>query len=135
VKPRTMRRIYMREAALTLVLAKLAVRFISPRAIVAWADRPPRRIRRFVLDEIDWVLWAVDRIGAGRWMNAPSLERALAAHAILRRRGIASQFCLGVAGEEDRLTAHAWVVVSKDGVIGAVEAHGFRCLATFGGVS
>ena len=40
--PRTMRRVYLREAAVMLVLARLAVRFVPPGRIFAWADRPPR---------------------------------------------------------------------------------------------
>ena len=95
--PRTMRRVYLREAAVMLVLARLAVRFVPPARIFAWADRPPRRIRRFAADEIAWVSWAVENLGAKPWMNALCLPRALAAHAMLRRRGIASRLCLGVA--------------------------------------
>ena len=50
--PRTMRRVYLREAAAMLVLARFAVRFVSPARIFAWANRPPRRIRRFAVGEI-----------------------------------------------------------------------------------
>ena len=50
--PRTMRRVYLREAAVMLVLARLAVRLVPTAHIFAWADRSPRRIRRFATDEI-----------------------------------------------------------------------------------
>src|SRR3984957_20519532 len=99
--PRTMRRIYLREAAVMLVLARLAVRFVSAARIFAWADRPPRCVRRFAVDEITWVSWAVENLGAKPWMNTQCLSRALAAHAMLRRRGIASRLCLGVARDRD----------------------------------
>src|SRR5580700_5050426 len=95
--PRTMRRIYLREAAFMLVLARLAVRFVSPARIFAWADRPPRRIRRFATDDIAWVSWAIENLGAKPWMNALCLPRALAVHAMLRRRGIASRLARQVA--------------------------------------
>lgn len=118
-----------------LVLARLAVRFVPPARIFAWADRPPRRIRRFATDEIAWVSWAVENLGARSWMNALCLPCALAAHAMLRRRGIASRLCLGVARERDALSAHAWVEIGDDKIVGGAEATGFTRLAIFGGAS
>jgi hypothetical protein len=131
--PRTMRRVYVREAAVMLVLARLAVRFVPTARIFAWADRPPRRIRRFAVDEIAWVSWAVENLGTKPWISALCLPRALAAHAMLRRRGIASRLCLGVARDRDALTAHAWVEIGDDKIVGAAEADGFTRLASFGG--
>ena len=133
--PPTMRRVYLREAAVMLVLARLAVRVASPARIFAWADRPPRRIRRFAVDEIGWVSWAVENVGARPWMNALCLPRALAAHAMLRRRGIASRLCLGVSRERGALDAHAWLEVGNAKIVGAREADGFTRMAEFGGVS
>jgi len=46
-----------------LVLARLAVRFVPPVRLFAWADRPPRRIRRFAGDEASWVSWAIEDLG------------------------------------------------------------------------
>jgi hypothetical protein len=131
--PRTMRRVYLREAAVMIVLARLAVRVVSPARIFAWADRPPRRIRRFAVDEIGWVSWAVENVGARPWMKALCLPRALAAHAMLRRRGIASRLCLGVARDRGALSAHAWIEIGDDKVVGGAEADGFTRLAAFGG--
>jgi hypothetical protein len=131
--PRTMRRVYLREAAVMLVLARLVVRFVPPARIFAWADRPPRRIRRFAVDEIAWVSWAVENLGAKPWMNALCLPRALSAQAMLRRRGIASRLCLGVARDRVALCAHAWVEIGDDKIVGGAEADGFTPLATFGG--
>jgi len=132
--PRAMRRVYLREAAVMLVLARLAVRFVPPARIFAWADRPPRRFRRFAADEIGWVSWAVENLGAKPWMNALCLPRALAAQAMLRRRGIASRLCLGVARDCHALSAHAWVEIGDDKIVGGAEAIGFTPLARFGGV-
>src|SRR3984957_6572860 len=103
--PRTLRRVYLREAAVMLVLARLPGGVVFPPRIFAWADRPPGRIRRFAVDEIGWVSWAVENLGAKPWMNALCLPRALAAHAMLRRRGIASRLCLGVARNRGALSA------------------------------
>jgi hypothetical protein len=134
MKAKTMRRVYLREAAVMLVLARLALRFIPPARIFAWADRAPRRIERFAADEARWIAWAVEDLGARSWMNALCLPRALAAHAMLRRRGIASRLCLGVARDGAALAAHAWVEIGKDKVVGASEAEGFTQLAAYGGI-
>ena len=128
-----MRRVYLREAVVMLVLARLAVRFVPPARVFAWANRPPRRIHRFAIDEANWISWAVENLGARPWMHALCLPRALAAHAMLRRRGIASQLCLGVAREGDELAAHAWVEIGNNKIVGGPEADGFTRLAEFGG--
>src|SRR6185437_6833547 len=86
MKARTARRIYLREAAIMLVVARLALRLLPPARVFAWAGRPPRRVRRFATDETAWVTWAVDDIGSRRWMNALCLPRALGArHAAAAR--------------------------------------------------
>ena len=114
-----------------LVLARLAVRFVSPERLFAWADRPPRRINRFATDEAHWIAWAVETLGAG----VLCLPRALAAHAMLRRRGVASRLCLGVARDGGALAAHAWVEIGAHKIVGAAEADGFTRLAEFGKAS
>jgi len=135
MKLATRQRVYLREAALMLVLTRLAVGFIPPAWIFAWADRPPRRIRRFAADEAGWVAWAVETLGAYRRMSALCLPRALAAHAMLRRRGIASRLCLGVARKDGAVTAHAWVEVGGDRIAGETEADGFTRIAAYGGAA
>lgn len=135
MKVAAMRRLYLREAAIALVLARLAVRFVPPARLFAWADRPPRRIRRFADDEASWVSWAIEDLGGRSWMNAPSLPRALAAHAMLRRRGIASRLCLGVARDGGDVAARAWVEIGKDKVVGGAGAERFTRLAAFGHAS
>jgi Transglutaminase-like superfamily len=133
MKVKTMRRRYLREAAVILVLARLAVRFAPPAWVFAWANRPPRRIHRFAVDEVSWISWAVENLGTRPWMNALCLPRALAVHAMLRRRGIASRLCLGVARKGGELAAHAWVEIDKDKIVAGTEADGFTRLAEFGG--
>jgi len=135
MKLATRRRVYLREATFMLAIARLAVRFVPASRIFAWANRPPRRINRFVVDEVDWVFWAVECIGAKPWMNALCLPSALAAHAMLRRRGIASRVCLGVARKGDELAAHAWVEAGKNQVLSGAETDSFTRLAEFGGVT
>jgi hypothetical protein len=135
MKTQTRRRVYLREAATLLILARLAVRFIPPARLFAWADRPPRQIRRFAADEASWITWAVKSVAARPRINALCLPQALAAHAMLRRRGIASRLCLGVARPDGALAAHAWVEVAQTALAGASEAAVFTRLAEFGTAS
>jgi hypothetical protein len=124
---------YLREAVVMLVLARLAVRFVSPARLFAWADQPPRSIRRFSGDDAKWIAWAVDTLSAQSGMNVACLPRALAAHAMLRRRGIVSRLCLGVAREDGALAAHAWVEIGASKLVGGADAERFTPLAHFGG--
>jgi hypothetical protein len=128
-----MRRAYLREAAVAVILARLAVRLIPAARVFAWAARPPRRNGRFAADEVDWILWAVDTVAAKPWMKTLCLPRALAAHAMLRRRGITSRVCLGVARQQGKLAAHAWIEVGNDRIIGSAGTITFTRLAEFGG--
>jgi len=132
MKTKTMRRVYLREAAVMLVLARLAVRFVPQSRLFAWADRPPRRICRFASDEAEWISWAIEYLAAQSWLNALSLPRALAAHAMLRRRGIVSRLCLGVAREGRQVATHAWVEIGNGKLLGGAEAGRFTRLAAFG---
>jgi hypothetical protein len=133
MKLKTIRRLYQREAFFTIVLARLAVRFIPSARLFSWANRPPRRINRFAGDQISWVLWAVESVGAKPWLKALCLPRALATHAMLRRRGIASRLCLGVAREGQALIAHAWVEIGENKAVSASQIGRFTRLAEFGG--
>ena len=121
-----MRRHYLREAAIMLVLARLALRLVAPARLLARASRPPRRVRRFAGEDVRWVAWAVETIGDRRWMQAPALPRALAAQTMLRRRGIASRLCLGVARERGTLAAHAWIEVGQEMILGGDGAGEFQ---------
>ena len=96
------------------MVARLAVSLVPASRLLAWAARPPRRPDRFADPDLPArVAQAVDAVGSSRWMNALCLPRALAAQAMLRRRGIASRLCLGVTREGGPLAAHAWVEIGR----------------------
>lgn len=135
MKAKTLRRVYLREAAVTLFMARIAVRVIPAAQVFAWANRPPRRILRFAADEIRWVFWAIDAAAEKSRSETLCLPRALAAHSMLRRRGVTSRVCLGVAHEQGKLAAHAWVEVGKDRIVASPGAGAFTRLAEFGGPS
>jgi hypothetical protein len=127
----SIRRMYIREAVLFLVIARIAVFLLPSDWMLCWAARPLKRARRFSDYEVDWVSWAVERAGAKRWINAVCLSRALAAQAMLRRRGIASRLCLGVAHKGNTLIAHAWVEFGSQIVVGGTARSRFTKLREF----
>ena len=135
MKIATLRRTYLREAAIALILARIAVRFVPFSWIISWANKPPRRISRFAINEIPRVAWAVESAAVRPWIKALCLPQALAAHAMLRRRGLASQLHLGVARENGFLTAHAWVEIGHDKIVGGAESARYTRLAAFGDAS
>ncbi len=128
----TRRRRYLREAFVTFVFARLAVRFVAPNRIFAWADRPLRYTSRFSGDEVGWINWALETVVAKSRANNLCLPRALAAHAMLRRRGIASRLCLAVARERRELAGHAWIEVDGHTIIGDTGGDRFTRIAEFG---
>lgn len=113
-----------------LLLARLAVRLLPPARLFAWADRSPRRVTRFAGDDVNWIAWAIEHSAARQRMDRKCLPRALAAHAMLRRRGIASRLCLGVARSGDDIAAHAWIEVGEQTIIGGDGR--YTQLAAFG---
>jgi hypothetical protein len=54
---------------------------------------------------------------------------------MLRRRGIASRLCLGVAREGQALIAHAWVEIGENKTVLDPQIGRFTRLAEFGGAS
>jgi hypothetical protein len=134
VKPRVLRRNLRIEATVALVQARLAVRLLPAARIMAWASRPPRRPDRFAAAEtVEAVSRVVEEIGAKPWMRALCLPRALAAQAMLRRRGVASRLCLGAARDGEALAAHAWIELGQDVIVGGgAEQTRFVRLVTFG---
>ena len=132
MRAEALRRRYLAEATVALTVAQLAVRFLPAAWVFARIGRAPRRIQRFRGEEIEWISWAVDTAASSPRMRALCLPRAIAAQSMLRRRGIASRLCLGVARRDDGLIAHAWVEIGQDIIVGGAEAHGFTRIAQFG---
>lgn len=121
MKPRTLRRKLRREAALLLLLARVAVRLLPAERLLAWAARPPAHLRRFADPNLPaFVAATVDHV-ANTWTGGACMPRALAVQFMLRRRGIASRLCLGVARNGEVLAAHAWVETDEGPVIGETE--------------
>ena len=120
------------EAALMLASARLIVLTIPLRFVVPWLRRAPETAS---CDE--QLLRAVGRaitIAARNvpW-NAVCLPQALAAKAMLARRGCGSAFHLGATFDPNgKLIAHAWLVAGGQVVVGAAGILGMSPLSRFG---
>jgi hypothetical protein len=121
-----------REAVLMLGLARLLVLTIPFRLLARWLGRAPSRdagdavllgrVRRAVTTAARNVPW-----------NAVCLPQAMAAKAMLARRGCGSSLRLGAAFDaQGKLTAHAWLVVGGTVVVGAAGKSEITPLTRFG---
>lgn len=127
--PRRPSLILVLEAALWLILAAAAVRLVAFRTLGRFASGPvggadqadPVRIRR-----------AVEAAARRAPWRTACFERGLAAQAMLRRRGQAAVLHYGARGDGDRgPSAHVWVTLKGQGVIGMEEAERFAELARY----
>ena len=120
------------EAIVTLGLARLIIVTTPFRLIAPWLRRAPEghasnhmllaRVRRAVTIAARNVPW-----------NAVCLPQAMAAKAMLARRGCGSAFHLGANFDaKGKLAAHAWLVCGGAVVVGAAGVDGIAPLARFG---
>jgi hypothetical protein len=120
------------EAIVMLGLARFIVVTVPFRFIATWVSRAPDRgtadpellirVRQAVTTAARNVPW-----------NAVCLPQAMAAKAMLARRGCGSAFHLGATFDaQGKLIAHAWLVVGDTVVVGARGIEGMSPLARFG---
>lgn len=121
---------------LALLPFRLALRLAGLGAAAAGGECPP--------PTADAAAAAVGRAVTAAARRLPwrplCLEQALAAALMLRRRGVLSGLCLGVAvagtnGLADGFRAHAWLTVADGTVCGGTAAAGFIPIAAFPPVS
>ena len=127
-------RLLLLEASAWLALCRLAVRLLPFRWIA------PRLGAHMVepmeaggADEVllRRVAWAVAAAARHVPWQAVCLPQAMAAKAMLRRRGIDSTLYLGVTGG-DGMTAHAWLRAGGRIVTGGRGVERYTVVSTFG---
>ena len=122
------------EAAAWLAMSRLAVRFlpfrwIAPRlgrhmAVLPKASDPAHEE---ILKKVSWAVAAAARHVP--W-EAVCLPQAMAAKAMLRRRGIGSTLYLGISREE-RVAAHAWLRAGRRVITGGPVSPRYTIISTF----
>lgn len=121
------------EAGIAVLAASLMVRLVPFQTVATWlAGRPEARpaadpetaywLRRATLAWARRVPW-----------RALCFEQGLAAHMLLRRRGLASSLHYGAATVAGKLEAHVWVTSGQVPVIGCENGDNYGLLARFGG--
>ncbi|HEX8054627.1 MAG TPA: lasso peptide biosynthesis B2 protein [Thermoleophilaceae bacterium] len=122
------------EAVAYLALARVAVvvlpfRVLARRLGVRHAETPASATDNPGLGGIAWAIGAAARRAPWR---SECLEQAIAAKAMLRRRGVASTLYLGMA--RDPVGAHAWVRVGDVNVTGGRDVARYAVVASFADV-
>ena len=116
------------EAAVLLAIASAAIRWLPFRRVMAAADLR-RRSTRSDPAAARRVRWAMDRAADAAPWRAVCFQRGLAAHWMLRRRGIASFLHYGINGNAPTgISAHVWVVVDGVPLLGGPEAARHQCM-------
>lgn len=120
------------EAALMLALARICVLTVRFRSLAKWLARAPDAQPSDAMLAAH-VSWAVAMAARNVPWNAVCLPQAMAAKAMLARRGQGSAFHLGATIEEDgALSAHAWLECSGQIVTGEAGMRGMSHLVRFG---
>ena len=120
------------EAMLMLAFARLIVLIVPFRFVAPWLSRAPQasssdmvllgRVRKAMIVATRNVPW-----------NAVCLPQAMAAKAMLARRGCGSSFHLGAnLDSQGKLIAHAWLAAGGMVVVGAAGISNVTPLARFG---
>jgi putative nucleotidyltransferase-like protein/transglutaminase superfamily protein len=115
------------EAFATLLASRCSLALLPVRWIFRWLERPVHQVTRSrdsdVLERIRWAVLSVARYGPISFVCFP---QALAAHAMLRRRGISSIMHYGVRRSADRtIRAHTWLEVDHRMLLGGESALDF----------
>jgi hypothetical protein len=112
------------EAFVTLLAARVSLVLLPVRWIFRWLERPLRNPampqRPQLIERIRWAVLTVARYGPLSFVCFP---QALAAHAMLRRRGVGSVMHYGVRRSADRqMRAHTWLEVDNRMLLGGESA-------------
>jgi len=124
-------RVLLLEAALFLGLARLALLALPFGRIAPWLQRSPDSGAGDTATVLA-VGQAVTIAARNVPWNAVCLPQAMAAKAMLERRGQGSALHLGAARAGDGLTAHAWLVAGGEVVVGEAGIAEVAPLARFG---
>ena len=133
-------RLLLFEAVLWLARARLALIFVPFNTLAArfGAVTPPAHDASVApvlpapqQEEVRQIGWAVTRAARYVPFRAVCLPQAIAAKAMLSRRGIASVMHFGVAKTPEELKAHAWLDAGRIEVTGYPVEAGFVEVARF----
>ena len=114
--------VLLMEALGFLLLARIGLILFPLRRVIRWV---PRQSRGSSWTTPHQVAWAVETLARKVPLFRNCLVQALAAHAMLRRRGFPSTLHVGVRREDNRYLFHAWVELSGRPILGGGPGLGF----------
>ena len=117
------------EGGAALTVASLAIRWLPFTRVLRLADVKGPASQSGSLATMRRARWAVGRLADLAPWRAVCFQRGLALHWMLRRRGLPSLLHYGVGRDGDRVTAHVWVSLDGQILIGGEEAARHPCLA------
>jgi len=133
-KFRLWREIPIAAEATAWLLMSWLVLDVLPGKLYRHCMQPRLRTRELTEEQssrqIKRVSWAVRRTSIRLPWRSVCFHRGIAAHQMLRRRGIASTLHYGVNPKEN-LAAHVWVTACGKPVVGVREAAGYTQIAVF----
>lgn len=117
-------------ASLALTMARLSLAIGPFRRAILFGSVPIGGRSSVEADEIVWAIMAIAKRVPFR---AKCIEQGLAAQRVLRQSGIDARLHYGARqdGDESKLTAHVWVTVDGEIVLGGREAPGFAEIAVY----
>ncbi len=131
------RRILLIEAAFALHLARILILlvpfpWISKRFGSMRHPDPESVSTSAPRGNVAEIAWAIDRVATYSPLELVCLPRAIAARAMLRRRGVHGEMFFGAGrGEAGGFNTHAWCVAGGQQVTGFPEAHDCTPLGFF----
>lgn len=130
------RRRLLWEAFATLAMARIAMACVPFRRIAVWLGTPGAESPYTVTPEHAFIAeqigWAVSALGRRVPWDGRCLAQALAATAMIRRRGVEGTVSFGVKqGESAGFEAHAWLRVGSRMVTGGAGHERYQAFTTF----
>ena len=127
------RRSLIVEASFELASAAILLRVLPFKRAIARGSLPLRPIaQECVKVEVKDVIWSVELVARRLPFRMVCIHKGIAAQRMLRRRSVPALLQYGVRHDQlEGLSAHVWVTVDGDAVIGGGEAPRFRRLATY----
>ena len=120
------------EAVLALSLASLAIALLPFRMLMRTIASPHAKVGPIDVDRAsDEVTRAIRRAERRLPLRIVCLHKGLAAHWMLRRRGVAAYLHYGISPTDQMLKAPVWVDVGGKTVFGEDESLGYARVATF----
>lgn len=119
------------EAFASLAAARLTLMVVPFPVLARRLSAPLRKRRSGTVAIPRRVGWAVSAVGRHSPIPFVCFPQALAARAMLRRRGIPATLHYGVAMDEGKVRAHVWLSAIGVEVVGYVNKSDFKLIATF----